>query len=628
MIDAFGRLFDANPIPMWVVDRETLRFLEVNDAAVSQYGWTREEFRAMRVNQLTPAGDIARDEAAVATPNDTSRSAGRWRHRTRDGSVLTVEVTAHRVDWRGRAATLVVSRDVTEDQRAHLEAARLADAVDAAELAIITTTPSGEVTGWNRAAHRLFGYSANEVLGRPAARIAPPDQQRRVDRMFRVVAAGRRVDHFEMPARTRDGRSIAIRMSISPLRGNGRRILGLSAVAQDITARRSLEDQLRQAQKMEAIGRLAGGIAHDFNNLLTAIGGYAQLLRDSLEPDDDRRTDADEIVRASARASDLTRQLLAFSRRQVLSATVVSLNEVVADMQPMLERLMGGSVSLVVGLVPDAGHVRVDRSQLEQVILNLAINGRDAMPGGGNLLIETAAVELDEAYASMHADVEPGPYAVLAVSDQGPGISPEARDRLFEPFFTTKSDGGGTGLGLATVYGIVHQSGGSVSPYSEIGLGTTFRVYLPQVAEPPAAVPSRAPRGPVPVMAAATILVVDDERPVRELIRSILSASGHRVLVAESGSDALVLSLDEEGPIDLLVTDVAMPGLSGPELVERIRVRRPDLPVIYVSGYPGDGIPQDRSSRFLPKPFAPDDLLRRVHETLQAPVAVEAGERD
>jgi two-component system, cell cycle sensor histidine kinase and response regulator CckA len=609
-------LFHANPLPMWLVDLQSHRLLDVNQAAVTEYGYSREEFLRMSVDDLGP-GEGARFDTLVGNADPAMRRSALGRHTTRHGRTLTVEIRAHEIEWDGRLVGLLATRDITEQQRARDEASRLADAVDAADLAIITTTVGGEITSWNRAAHRLFGYPANEVLGQPLGRIAGEQEERRFHRLLRVAAGGGRVSNVEMQARAKDGRTIAIRLSVSPLRAHAGHVAGLSAVAQDITVRRSLEDQLRQAQKMEAIGRLAGGIAHDFNNLLTAIGGYAELVRDSLDPGDERREDADEVVRATRRAAELTGQLLAFSRRQVLAPTVVSVNEVVVAMQPILERLIGSEVNLVVGLAPDAGHVRVDRSQLEQVILNLAINGRDAMPSGGNLLIETASLELDEPYATTHAEVEPGRYALLAVSDQGPGLSPEAQARLFEPFFTTKPAGKGTGLGLATVYGIVRQSGGHVFPYSQSGMGTTFRVYLPQVAPGGRETPAPEERRPAVLTGPRTVLVVDDERSIRELMRSVLVTHGYRVLVAASGTDALAAAT-EAGVIDLVVTDVAMPGLSGPRLVEQLREGRADLPVIYVSGYPEDHLPAGlgAGARFLPKPFSPADLVRWVEDVL------------
>jgi signal transduction histidine kinase len=383
-----------------------------------------------------------------------------------------------------------------------------------------------------------------------------------------------------------------------------------------------LEDQLRQAQKMEAIGRLAGGFAHDFNNMMTAVIGFSHFVLARLEEAHPLRSHVEEIKRAGERASALTSQLLAFSRKQVLQPRVLDLNEVVNEVEKLLQRLIGEDIELVSVLDPGLEPVGADPGQLEQVIMNLALNARDAMTTGGKLTIETANVELDEHHAASHFDVEPGAYVLLAVSDTGVGMDAETQARIFEPFFTTKEQGKGTGLGLATVFGIVKQSGGDVFVYSEPGRGTTFKIYLPRVQAPverlePRATPETPPRG------SETILLVEDEEMVRNLEREVLEAQGYRVLEARNARHALELAQEHAGAIHLLVTDVVMPELSGRELAEQLVALRPDSKVLYTSGYADDAIVRhgvlEPGIAFLPKPLTPASLAHKVREVLDSP---------
>ncbi|MGH7397838.1 MAG: ATP-binding protein [Candidatus Rokuibacteriota bacterium] len=384
------------------------------------------------------------------------------------------------------------------------------------------------------------------------------------------------------------------------------------------------QGQLEQAQKMDAIGRLAGGIAHDFNNLLTVILGRTDLLLHPLKPEDPMRRGIELIQRTAGRAADLTRQLLAFSRKQVLEGVVLDLGAVTTDMKDMLGRLIGEDIALLTTPTPGLGRVKADRGQIEQVVMNLAVNARDAMPQGGRLILETANVDLDEDYVRRHVGARPGPHVMLAVSDTGSGIPREIQDQIFEPFFTTKEPGKGTGLGLATVYGIVKQSGGYIEVDSEPGRGTTFRIYLPRLDA--AATP--ADRSTPPGAAAGgteTILLVEDEEGVRELARDILRASGYTVLEARNGAEALLLCERHQGPLDLLLTDVVMPRMSGRELAERLAPIRHDLSVLYMSGYTDDAVIRHgvlgAGTAFLQKPFTPATLVQRVRETLDLAAA-------
>jgi two-component system, cell cycle sensor histidine kinase and response regulator CckA len=402
--------------------------------------------------------------------------------------------------------------------------------------------------------------------------------------------------------------------------GAAARSAGAAGTLTDVTERTQLEEQLRQAQKMEAVGRLAGGVAHDFNNLLTAIKGYGGLLMEALHPSDVRRADVQEINKAADRAAALTRQLLAFSRKQVLKPVVLDLNDVVADMESMLRRLIGEDVRLATGLSSDLGAVRADRGQLEQVLMNLVINARDAMPGGGALTVETANVDVRRRFVDRQLSVDPGHYVMLAVRDTGCGMDEETQQHIFEPFFTTKGVGG-TGLGLATVYGIVRQSGGFVRVESAPGVGTTIAVHLPRTADAPATgerVPSPAP----PLAGRGTVLLCEDESAVRALARRVLEGQGYTVIEAAHGAAALAVAAAHAAEITLLVTDVVMPEMGGRELAEQLTAARPGLRVLYMSGYTDGDILRRGLARegraFLQKPFTPEDLARKVQAVLTA----------
>jgi nitrogen-specific signal transduction histidine kinase/ActR/RegA family two-component response regulator len=394
----------------------------------------------------------------------------------------------------------------------------------------------------------------------------------------------------------------------------------IEGIVEDVTERRMLEQQLRQSQKMEAVGRLAGGVAHDFNNLLTVIRGYTEILLGDLPTGDPRGSELEEIMKASDRAGALTRQLLAFSRQQVLAPKVLNLNTIVLNMHNLLRRLLGEDVDLQTVLDPELGHVKADPSQIEQVLMNLAVNARDAMPMGGRLTVETANVDLAENWGRDIINAKPGPYVMIAMSDSGAGMDEATKARVFEPFFTTKEQGKGTGLGLSTAYGIVKQSDGYISVYSEVGIGSTFKVYLPRMnsqRDPAVSQLSTAAtdRG------TETVLLVEDEEGVRKLVLGILQRQGYQVLEATSGEEALEMVHEHNGKIDLLLSDVVLVGMSGRELSERMRIQMPTLKVIYMSGYTDDAIVRHgvltESADFLQKPFSSDNLLRKVRGVLE-----------
>src|SRR5213080_2756206 len=468
----------------------------------------------------------------------------------------------------------------------------------------------------NGAAVARYGYSEPEFLQLTLRDIRSPDQQARLDDELARRPAGETL-RTGVRHRTKDGKPFEVDLVARPLEFAGRS--ARLVLARDVTTQRQLEEQLRQSQKMEAVGQLAGGIAHDFNNLLTAILGSTQLLSNNTPVGDPRREDVDEIRQAGLRAAELTRQLLAFSRRQVLAPKVLDLNAVVANMDRMLRRVLGEDVMFVTSLDPAAGTVNADPGQLEQVLLNLAVNARDAMPGGGRLSIGTTRVTLHEEHVERRHRMPAGDYVCLAVADTGVGMDETTQAHLFEPFFTTKEVGKGTGLGLATVYGIVKQSGGYIWVYSEAGHGTTVKIYLPRVpgvAESPVPAPEpQQVRG-----GDETVLLVEDAAPVRTLARRSLEARGYRVLEAADGPSALQLSARHLEGIDILVTDVVMPGMSGRELAERLAPERPSMKVLYTSGYTDDAMVRQgvlsAGVAFLQKPFVPDTLARKVREVL------------
>ena len=491
--------------------------------------------------------------------------------------------------------------------------------------AIALFGPDGTIMYGSPATTRLLGYDLAEFVGRNAMELIHPDDRSAVLlRLEEVTTQPRRRVEVSARVQHKNGQWRHLEGVLTNLLDDPS-IRAIVNNYRDVTDRRLLEEQIVLAQKMEAIGRLAGGVAHDFNNILTAIGGYTDLLLADLAPDDERRRDVEEIHRAADRAAALTHQLLAFSRRQVLQPKVISLNALVPDIEKMLRRLIGEDILFTTVLHPKTGNVRADPGQLEQVIVNLAVNARDAMPNGGSLTIETRNVELDQSYTAEHPNVKPGHYVLLAVTDTGVGMTTETKARIFEPFFTTKARGKGTGLGLATVYGIVQQTGGHIWPYSEPGQGTTMRVYLPRVDEPADLIEHPIETTPTALRGTETILLVEDEAPVRSITRQLLQRNGYTVLEASDGQTALALvdGVQHGTHVDLLLTDVIMPGMSGRALAAELMARRPALRVLFMSGYTDDAVVRhgmlEPGLAYLEKPFRPPTLLRKVREVLQAP---------
>jgi PAS domain S-box-containing protein len=548
-------------------------------------------------------------------------------HRRRDGSLFFVEYQSNPVSFLGHRARLAVITDITGRHEAEQMRSLLSAIVRSSSDAIVSKDLSGTITSWNAAAERLFGYSSQDAIGRSIEMLIPRDLREEEATLLATIASGVPVDNYETVRRRKDGELVHVSLSLSPILDASGKVVGASKTARDLgpqraaaTALRRTEDQLRQVQKMEAVGRLAGGIAHDFNNALSVILGCSGLVLRDLALTDPMREDVDEIRLAAVRAADLTRQLLMFSRQQVVEPRMLDLNQVLLDMDKMLRRIIGEDIDLVSLPARRLGRIQADPSHLDQVIMNLVINARDAMPTGGKLTIETANVDLDAEYAREHLGTKPGPYVMLAVTDTGHGMDDATRARVFEPFFTTKETGKGTGLGLSTVFGIVQQAGGSVWVYSELGRGTTFKLYFPHLAdeaESPQPAPSCRLLG-----GTETILLVEDQERVRAVAYAILRRSGYRVIVAQSAGDALVVCEQHPGKIDLLLTDVVMPQLSGTELAKRVAQMRPETKVLYTSGYTDDSVVRhgvlDGEVAFLQKPFTPESLAGRVREVLDA----------
>jgi PAS domain S-box-containing protein len=483
---------------------------------------------------------------------------------------------------------------------------------------ILILSPEGKVTFLNGRMARLLGHVPEEVLGRPVLDFVHADSRATAAAWLRHNRRGYE-EHGDVRFRRKDGKALWALVAAAPLLDDAGNFVGTLAMVTDVTARRELEAQLRQAQKMEAVGRLAGGVAHDFNNLLTVIGGACDLLQHRLPRGGEAWELAREIRESGDRAAALTRQLLAFSRKQVLATEVLDLNETVKRTQKLLQRVLGEDIELATEPEPALGRVNADPGQIEQVIMNLAVNARDAMPQGGKFTLRTANVFLDEDYAVLRPGVRPGRYVLLAVSDDGCGMDEETRSHLFEPFFTTKGPERGTGLGLATVYGIVQQSGGHIDVRSEPGRGTTFEIYLPRSKASLPPEPAGPDAGEVHA-GSETILLVEDEAAVRALLGRALRGSGYTVLEAASGADALRLAEQHAGPIHLLVTDVVMPAMNGRQVAERLAELRPGVRALFVSGYTDDAVVRHglggEGPAFLQKPFTPDALARKVRELL------------
>ncbi len=619
----YRHLFESVPLPLWVYDVKTLRILAVNETAIGHYGYNREEFLTLTIADIRPPEDVPRLRRAVREHGDAPAD-GTWRHKTRDGTLIDVETRARSIDFGGRHARIVIIHDLTERHRAQQVIRTLDERytrlIRESMDGVTLSTLDGRIISANPAFVQMMGYASEaDVLTVPAAAIYAGKDERAL--MMAKLAVTGTIRREKSQFRRKDGALIDVLFTSRVATDPDTTEQYLECVVQDVTELRRVERQFQQAQKMEAVGQLAGGVAHDFNNLLTVIISYTDLALEQIQPGDVIREDLEAIRHAGTSAAGLTRQLLTFSRQEVRQPKIVRLNDSVAASGKMLARLIGEHIELATALDRDAGAVNVDIAQIEQVIVNLAVNARDAMPNGGRLLIESKNVEFNEALTE-HSTLYPaGSYVLLAVSDNGTGMDAATLEHVFEPFFTTKEPGRGTGLGLSTVYGIVKQSGGYISVYSEPGSGTSFKIYLPRVAEQ--VVSLERPATGVGPARAETLLVVEDDAAVRRLARRVLELQGYRVLEAPDGETALTIASSHEGEIHLLFTDVVMPRMSGGILATQFALLRPDARILFASGYTSDAIVHhgvlEQQMQFIEKPFTKDSLLRRIREVLDAP---------
>ncbi len=612
-VDTLRAVLRAAPVAIVGVDPDG-RVRLWTPAAERLFGWSEEEALG-RFSPFVPEERIGEfyDRLARALGGEELHEQGLWRQR-RDGSPLEVSSSAAPLrDREGKVVGLVeASVDRSARRQTEAELAYRSFLLASVSDAVVASDAGFALTAWNRAAEALYGWGAGDVIGQPAERVLQTEFEGASREEVRQGLAESGGWHGEVTQRTKDGDVVRVETRARALRDANGRVLGYVSVNRDVTrereaaqAREQLEAQLRQAQKMQAVGQLAAGVAHDFNNLLTAIRGYGELLRESLEQDHARLRDAEEIVRAAERGSELTRRLLAFSRRERVDPVLVDVGRLVEELEPLLGRSLGASIELRLDPGPSLPPVLADPHELEQVLLNLATNARDAMPGGGRLSIAVSGGREGE--------------VAIEVSDTGEGMSDDVLARAFEPFFTTKERGRGTGLGLATVWGIVEGVGGTVELATQPGQGTRVTVWLPaRPGERPDA--AREPVAAAPRGGAGTILLVEDEEAVRTLAERMLAGGGYEVLVAADATQALELSGSRDGPIDLLLTDLVLPGLPGAELAALMRELRPGLRVLGMSGYAGDEIePGSAAPEGLPmlaKPFSRAELLARVGEAL------------
>ena len=636
-------LLEALPDAIVAVDRDGT-IVQVNSQAQVLFGYAREELIGQKVEVLVPDSyrgqhHLHRQNFAQ-TPKTRRMGADLDLYgRRRNGSEFPVEISLSPVSTGTGWFVLSAIRDISDRKRIAEELrraneelqrrtieqlgeyrSRLASIIDSSEDAILSKDMHGNITTWNKGAERIYGYTPEEVVGRHISLLVPSDRDDEITKILQRIAMGESVEHHESMRVTKDGRQLDMSLSISPLRNAIGEVVGASVIARDITAQKKAESQLRQAQKMEAVGRLAGGVAHDFNNILAIITSCTEFLRDRIDPSAPPSVYVENIRKATERGTSLTKQMLAFSRTSAIQPQILDLNERLREISKLLRPLLGDDVEILIVPRSPSAIIEADPGQLDQIVVNLAVNARDAMPRGGKFILETGAVNFDDAFAEQQQAMAAGKYILLAVSDTGHGMDEATVSRIFEPFFTTKELGKGTGLGLATVYGIVKQSAGHILVYSEPGHGTTFKIYLPSAEhkigmsskpEVEIASPNRQGR---------TILLVEDDEIMRSLTRQLLQEHGYTVVEADDGKSALEWVESHPGTIDLLLTDVVMRRMSGPELAERLNSSHPSLKVVYMSGYTGELMANREVLKpgvtLLEKPFSRTSLLNTVHANL------------
>jgi len=633
-------LLEALPDAVVAVDREGT-IVQANSQAQELFGYERDQLIGQKVEMLVPEGYRGqhhqhRENFAQAPKTRRMGADLDLYGRRRNGSKFPVEISLSPVSTAKGTLVLSAIRDISERKRIAEELrraneelhrrsneqlgeyrSRLASIIDSSEDAILSKDLNGVITSWNKGAEHIYGYSPEEVVGKHISLLTPSDRPDEITEILQKIARGESTEHYESVRVTKDGRQLSVSISVSPLRNAAGEIVGASAIARDITAQKRTEGQLRQSQKMEAIGRLAGGVAHDFNNILGIINACSEFLRDRIDPASEPSVYVENIKKAIERGRSLTKQMMAFSRTSAVQPRILDLNERLREISKLLRPLLGDDIEILIVPRSPTAVVEMDPGQLDQIVVNLAVNARDAMPLGGKFILETGAVSFDEGFAEQQQEMAAGKYVLLAVSDTGSGMDEATVSRIFEPFFTTKEAGKGTGLGLATVYGIVKQSGGRTLVYSEPGHGTTFKIYLPSAEHKIGGASGPEAEAVSVKRQGATILLVEDDEIMRCLTRKLLEENGFTVVEADDGKSALEWMESHPDPIDLLLTDVVMRRMSGPELVERLSASRPDLKVVYMSGYTGELMANREGLKvgvtLLEKPFSRTALLNTIH---------------
>ena len=633
-------VLEAIPDALVAVNQQGV-IVQVNSQTETLFAYTRDELIGQKIEMLVPERQRSQHhhhrEQFHARPKIRRMGSGLDLYgRRRDGTEFPVEISLSPIRAGDAMIVLSAIRDISdrkrieeELRRAHEELDRrksrelrdsqnrLALIVDSSQDAIIGKNLDGIITHWNKGAEHIYGYTAQEMIGQPINVLCPKGREDEIPGILEKIRRGEVVEYFESVRVTKDGRRVNVSISVSPIHDAEGKVVGASAIARNITAQKKIEDQLRQSQKMEAVGRLAGGVAHDFNNLLGIVTACTELL--SARVDREGAEYIDHIREASKRGAALTRQLLAFSRRQPVQAQVLDLNERLQEVSKLLRPLMGDDVEVVLLPRTPTAIVEADGGQLDQIVMNLAVNARDAMPRGGKMIIETGVYDFDEGFAREHPPLIAGRYVLLAISDNGSGMDETTRSRIFEPFFTTKELGKGTGLGLATVYGIVKQSGGHIYVYSEPERGTTFKIYLPCADHRLGTAREAHAEALPPRREGVTILLAEDDSIMRQLTRRMLEGHGYKVLEAEDGKAALDIVGADHAVVDLMLTDVVMKGVSGPELVLQLIETHPAMKVVYMSGYTGELVASqgvDGAIRLLEKPFTRGSLLKTIDAAL------------
>jgi PAS domain S-box-containing protein len=619
---SYRRLFEAAKDGILILEADTGRISDVNPFLIEMLGFSHAELVGTPIWELGPFRNIVSNKAKF----EQLQQQGYVRYEsvpleTRDGRKIAVEFVSNVYQAGDRNVIQCNIRDITERDAAEKERLRLIAIIESSDDAIISKTVDGIVISWNHGAEKHYGYTAEEMIGRSISILIPTDHYLEYLQIMNKVRNGEVLPFFDTMRRRKDGKLINVSVSIAPIHARDGEVVGASNITHDITRIKRLEAQFIEAQKMEVVGHLAGGVAHDFNNILVVIMGCTNLITLHLAPDSPVQKYIEEIQLASERAAGLTRQLLVFSRKHMVQPVVLDLNSVVNDLDKMLRRLIDENIEMTIVPGKQIGRAKADSGYLGQVLMNLVVNARDAMPNGGMLTIATNNVTLDETTRT-HTGVNPGDYVMLSVSDTGIGMTEEVKAHLFEAFFTTKPKGKGTGLGLVTCQTIVQQSGGHIGVDSEVGKGTTFKIYLPRVEQPLDA-SLRPVDQDLLLRGTETLLVVEDDPSVREAVSTMLEAQGYTVLRAANGEEGLREAGGHKGePLRLVITDVVMPKLGGKEMAEWMATIYPHIKILFTSGYTDDAIAHhdglETSVAFLPKPYAPAALTRKVREMLDA----------